>query len=804
MADTNKYIGLVKWLNDKTLDANYGVIQHFKLGEFLFRKKAVAKGQNNEILGENKVVVFSVKPNERKINIKTNKFEDLPTIIPFTTNNKKPEAINVLLLSFENDLNFLFNQFLLILSEKICDTNYNLIQNTIRSRAISLLDQSTDIHKVGQLFERFQEYVNEQIQSNSINDEEYVKLLLKAGKDFFLTNYDKIAEKIENNISIEIAHKLWLDGFIETCQIDYVASSILSAPEQTQLKIFNRCSEDDKTNIFFKVLYSFDKIETDANLKIVKQLLSLSRKYASEIHGKILTETIKNCPDYFKLILWLEDYHETLDFQTYKLYTVTLSPKDQKKFVKKVLKYIHEEKVHISLEDLTSLNVMDFEKSKLAEQIDNSKLDYSTSIILNVISELNTQTNLETPKGITSAQHRIYDLIIRQIKHSKDILQISGFFDECEGRCVVSVLHEEKNEAGEIINRTVSYNRNEHNKAKNHPICDGRKAINKTTKEPVLSDEKVEFWWCANQKCFKPSRQLHSSSDWEKYSLLDFLTILKVDFKETDLEIYLNIINKTNRFLKHLNCRECNHILYPKGKSQYAFYGINHFACKTDDCSEKGKEIYLSHCLNGYCEMEIDSRDSVKCKPNGLEAESCGWYVCNYCHSCCSSEQLQRRKWVYDNVLHSEYKCHLEGHRNLGVISCNKCGDPMEEHQTNIEEYNRILNWFIENKDKSNRIHKSGKNTRDKWWFTIRRGNDSMEEFRKKLNKYHQLGFQIPDFENDKDLQLISEPIDFKKHSKDILTCKTCGNILDLSNDLEKARTVKKFHNVRFIAEIVE
>ncbi len=317
----------------------------------------------------------------------------------------------------------------------------------------------------------------------------------------------------------------------------------------------------------------------------------------------------------------------------------------------------------------------------------------------------------------------------------------------------------------------------------------------------MLSDEKVDFWWCANQKCFKPSRQLHSSTDWEKYSLLDFLTILKVDFKESDLEIYLNIINKANRFLKHLNCRKCNHILYPKGKSQYAFYGINHFACETDDCSEKGKEIYLSHCLNGFCEMEIDSRDSVKCKPNGLEAETCGWYVCNYCHSCCSSDQLQRRKWVYDNVMHSEYKCHLEGHRNLGVISCNKCGDPMKENETNIEEYNRILNWFIENKDKSERIHKSGKNKRDKWWFTIRRGNDSMEEFRKKLTKYHKLSFQIPDFEYDKDLQLISEPIDIIRQSKDILTCKTCGNILDLSNDLEKARAVKKFHTVRFVAE---
>jgi hypothetical protein len=62
----------------------------------------------------------------------------------------------------------------------------------------------------------------------------------------------------------------------------------------------------------------------------------------------------------------------------------------------------------------------------------------------------------------------------------------------------------------------------------------------------------------------------------------------------------------------------------------------------------------------------------------------------------------------------------------------------------------------------------------------------------------------LPDFEKDKDLQLISEPIDFKKHSGDILTCRSCGNILDLSSDLERARAVKQFHNVKFVKVIAE
>jgi hypothetical protein len=876
MAEKEKYIGLVKWFHDKVRDANYGFIQHAKLGDLFFHQHSIEEGQDIKSFRENTIVVFNSQESKKY--------------------KGKLEAIDVKYLENETDFNFLFSHFLSILNEKGKYSDYNIIQKGVHTKISSFIEKSTNKQIIEQLFENFKNHINKQILSSSITDEEYLKGLLKVGKGFFpndfrqisdivekniseelahklwlesfiencqinyvaaiilneseetkqkifnkcsendfellfepfknhiidkiksnttykeyenilkiskmffSANYEQITGIVEKNISEELAHKLWINSFIETCQIDYVANIILSENEQIQRKILNRSSENDKSNIFFKVLYKIDKIDTEAKFKSVKQLLSLSKTFASDQYEKILTETIKNCPDHFKLSLWLEDFYEILDFHSYKFYTVTLLPNEQKRFVKKVLKYIHEERANISVEDLTSLNVMDYDISKLAEQIDNSKLDYSTSIILNVISELKTQTKLETRKDVTSAQHRIYDLILKQIKQPKDILQISGFFDECEGRCGISV-HEVKNEAGEIIESKIIYNRNEHNKAKNHPICDGRKAEIKTTNETMLSDEKVDFWWCANQKCFKPSRQLHSSTDWEKYSLLDFLTILKVDFKESDLEIYLNIINKANRFLKHLNCRKCNHILYPKGKSQYAFYGINHFACETDDCSEKGKEIYLSHCLNGFCEMEIDSRDSVKCKPNGLEAETCGWYVCNYCHSCCSSDQLQRRKWVYDNVMHSEYKCHLEGHRNLGVISCNKCGDPMKENETNIEEYNRILNWFIENKDKSERIHKSGKNKRDKWWFTIRRGNDSMEEFRKKLTKYHKLSFQIPDFEYDKDLQLISEPIDIIRQSKDILTCKTCGNILDLSNDLEKARAVKKFHTVRFVAE---
>lgn len=782
-ANREKYLGLVKWFHDQARDANYGFIQHAKLGDLFFHERSIEKGQDIRSFRENAIVVFTAQESKK--------------------HKGKLEAVGVKYLDNETDLNFLFNHFLSILTEKSKYSDYNTIQKGVHLKISSILDRTTDKKIIEQLYKCFQNYLSVNLQSESISDEEYLKGVLKVCKGFFPDNYKQTADLIEEKITKELAHKLWLESLLETCQIDFIASIILSATQETKETIFNKCSKEDKSNILFKVFNSFVINEKDPKLEVIKEYLKLSKEFANELHESTLTTTINICPDYFKLNLWLEDYHETLEFNSYKLHTEILSPTDQKKFVKKVLKNIHEEKANISVEDLTSLNVIDFETSKLAEQSNESHLDYSTSIILNVISELKCQTKLETRKDVNSAKYRIYDLIIKQIKEPKDILQIEGYFDECGGRCSVTV-HQDKNEAGEDTTPNISYKRNEYHKSKNHPICDGRKAIDRKTKEPLLSDENIEYWWCANQKCFKPSRELHNSTDWENYSLLDFLTILKVDFKESDLEIYLNIINKANRFLKHLKCRECKHILYPKGKSQYAFYGINNFQCLTENCSEKGIEIYLSHCLNGYCEMEIDSRDCVKCKPPDLDSESCGWYVCNFCNSCCNGPQLKKRKEVYENILHKEYKCHIKGHRDLGIVSCNKCGDSMESIEMKADEYERILSWFVNNKDKSERIHKSGKNKLDKWWFLVKRSNDTYEKFREKLNKYCQVGFQIPDLEQDKDLQLISEPIDFKKHIGNILSCKSCGNILDLSNNPERAIAVKQFHNIKFVKEAVE
>ena len=332
-SERKKFIGLVKWFHDQTKNANYGFIQHAKLGDLFFHERSIEQGQDISSFRENAIVVFMAQESKK--------------------HKDKLEAFNVKYLDTETDLNFLFSHFLSILTEKGTYSDYNTIQKGVHFKITSLFEKITEIKIIDHLFQQFQNYVNEHLPIKSIVDEEYLKVLFKVCKTFFPENYNKIADLIEKEISSEMAHKLWLESFIGTCQIDFVANIILESTQQTKLTIFNKCSEEDKSNIFFKVLYNFEKIDSESKLLIIKEFLKLSKEFAAEQYEKIVNATIKVCPDYFKLNLWLEDYHESLDFNSYRFYTITLSPGDQKKFVKKTLKYIQEGKDNISVEYLT-------------------------------------------------------------------------------------------------------------------------------------------------------------------------------------------------------------------------------------------------------------------------------------------------------------------------------------------------------------------------------------------------------------------------------------------------------------------
>lgn len=225
-----------------------------------------------------------------------------------------------------------------------------------------------------------------------------------------------------------------------------------------------------------------------------------------------------------------------------------------------------------------------------------------------------------------------------------------------------------------------------------------------------------EFWWCCNQPCFANCETIHSSEDWQKYTLLDFLTILGFNMDDGNsvgdyiekgkYYQFISLINRFNRLLKRMYCEVCNNILYPVEDSHFAYYRVTRFNCLNESCSEYKKEIYLHHCLNGKCNNVIDSRKSKKC-PNGL-------YICDNeeCGCCCSHDMLNRRLenlkttggFIHQNLI--TLVNNLGGHLERGVHYCYNCGGIMLDLQNDVFKCNECNIQYDVSKNMFKRPHR--------------------------------------------------------------------------------------------------
>lgn len=254
-------------------------------------------------------------------------------------------------------------------------------------------------------------------------------------------------------------------------------------------------------------------------------------------------------------------------------------------------------------------------------------------------------------------------------------------------------------------------NSNDLNIPRGITFCEGRLA----KKEHRLFQK--EFWWCCNQECMQNSSEDHLTTEfensineselekrqrfygndhdpkkkpWEHYTLLDILHVLNINVDENngidnikDGNYYklLGHINAFNRLLERLYCEECNNLLYPKNTSHFALYRDIRFYCIENDCSKKGEEIYLNHCLYGECKTIIDSRISKRCEH--------GLYICHYCGTCCSEEMFKRRLSNLETVggyIHPELIENVNqrnGHLDKKEYYCYKCSNMMNEIDEN-------------------------------------------------------------------------------------------------------------------------
>ncbi|WP_022835540.1 cold shock domain-containing protein [Salisaeta longa] len=213
--------------------------------------------------------------------------------------------------------------------------------------------------------------------------------------------------------------------------------------------------------------------------------------------------------------------------------------------------------------------------------------------------------------------------------------------------------------------------------------CEGRKAKRK--------DFGVhDFWWCRNKKCYASCHGRHEESNWESYTLEDFLVLLNLSVDEDlpyetiEMGQYHRFLGWVNRFaqlLDRLYCRECDHILDSTRSSNYAYYRVTHFHCGNKSCAKHGQEVYLHHCFNPKCRSVIDSRDSSQCDN--------GWWICTNenCGACCSHEEMVKRRdrlievgqYVPKGLIRdiNEKVGHLERAQHF----CYVCGKEMEERR---------------------------------------------------------------------------------------------------------------------------
>ena len=708
---------------------------------------------------------------------------DLTNLIDFISNLSPDKIFNYWLFIEELEVDF----------QLIKDSLINYVKLNLK-KSNKILDRISESDRKEILNQIF----TEKSTTNDYYNYELLVLIIDLFKQYEISiNYNIIQE--------DLLLRLWENKIISYFPFVPIYNKLINFKKD----YYNTNSADEKSKYFSSASAYIDKI-TNADFKNILakthfgkdtiiekdtfQTITFFIDLISEIETKIefIAEIFNKADSYYKLQLFVLDYIDDIDFDDAVIYTGLLSTASQKLFFKKIIKLIAENKIDLRLEDLNRITTIDYQTSEYAKEIDGVGLDFTLSIILQILSDLKSKT--------ITTRNTIFDIVASQVKRPDDLLVIEGFFEKCTGKTIIEENGTTKLEDGSL-KTLYKTTKKEHFRPRFSTFCDGRKATKKDTDVPILCKKSgLEFWWCENSQCYNPCRTKHQPQYWKNYNLEDILTILQIQYDPAQYEIMLNVVNRVNRFLTHLSCRKCNSIIKPKGKANYAFYGVTHFACDNNDCSEKDQEIYLSHCLNGKCEDIIDSRDSVKCKTHGF-GKDCGWYICKNCNACCSTEKLVARKSYLENF-GQEYKCHIEGHRNRGILCCSDCGAEMIEQKVATDIFVQQLNWFIEHKDKHPNIMKSGQRPKDnKWWFIWIRGQFSYEEYRKQLQGLLNSGFSIPDFNHkEKDTQLIAEPFDETKFSSgNFFVCPDCDHRFDLNEfDFTRKNAIQSFHTTIF------
>lgn len=579
---------------------------------------------------------------------------------------------------------------------------------------------------------------------------------------------------------------------LELC-LDY---DYLEFSEDVQKLIIEKFNEFDDYKLSM-ILNRFISLDEEILKKIIQKLSSLQQ---DSVYGKNLKEmlsrwkgtgfnaycsTIINALSFNKKMeLWIEGYLDYLDLDEITKNFHELSEYYQETTIKKVLFYFNDR-----TRDKIELFV-----DTILKKLQESSKDFTVLLSLNLINA-----------KIKGNKINLNPLIVQslQLIHTNKIKEISTFgsielLEKCRGRGIVSYYDGQA---------TFS-------KSSNIPegiiYCEGRKAINKETNKSILH-ERSEFHWCKNKHCYqneinkrrpgntfiKYSQRINGST-WDEGRLYEILKRINKNYTEDEHSYSLGIINKFYQYLKHLKCRSCDSWLTPIVQSNFGYDRVNRFKCEKNGCDQNGKEIYISHCLNYRCNNVVDSRNSKQC--------SHGWYICDYCLSCCSTEKLQVRKDIRIKT-NQGYSGPEKGHDELEKIFCHRCGDELtiKNNLVNPQKIEEIINSLYSDnifEVLSNGVRKNG----IKWLLVKPTNYNERQKAYNKLKILETEGFIFTENQSG-DGFFINEPLSQNFHS---LTCQNseCKFTLYLeaiySSDKEKFNALKYHKKIELLFSKVE
>lgn len=502
-------------------------------------------------------------------------------------------------------------------------------------------------------------------------DSSYVNKIIKLKNDFF---------------NLVLWHKM----FVKKFNFKILKRKFIFFKPEDQVFIFKRLFYLKHIREIDFAIDELDEIlRADVNLYLLNE--KFKNDFVLDISTHILIEAIK---EFTKT--------KTFKFES-KLILEDLRNNADKKFK---IEHYFEKCPGRSLKKMSFTDGRKIEKRKFKTRAGETKYFYKIDFEFD-LEIVNSVKKITGSKYYADA--RFWGAPLTSFNELKEFADVHSFFIELnDGQHYSNNLHLLYNRIDEV--------------PKGVTFCEGRKA------NKIHSLFKCDFWWCKNTDCFSNAEVNHLNNfksdkvdfvddyfdiklsddkeNWEAYTFLDILRILKIDLTEfktnppdtiVDGHYYkfLGHINAFNRLAERLTCECCDQLLYPVNTSHFALYLGVQFRCINNECKMKHKTIYLNTCFNGECKSIIDSRVSKKCKIYDNDNQNVlrsGMYICEDCGSCCSHSRNEKRLNDLKHVggfIHPELIDNVEnkrGHLEKKEYSCFNCGDFMTEIHSDLYE----------------------------------------------------------------------------------------------------------------------